>query len=269
MPLWMPSGPRLVDPGGGWSLSSKGTSVTAGNKSYGSWTQLASGIGVDAIAFLSVRIWPTANSSFRTYTQIGVGGAGSEKVIANDLYASSGTAGNSFTEYLFPCSIPAGSRIAARCENSATTDSNNVQIMFYGGTHFATGVDSFGFDSVNAAAVDVDPGGTVNTKGSWTQLIASAARDYLGLMIAPGENSTNNTNPSGTPIYIDIGIGGAGSELVIIPNRGFSNVGSNTEHYAPFLPIRIPAGTRVAARCASGSNTVGTRVIGLMAYGVF
>ena len=254
--------------------SSKGVSVTAGNAAYGAWTQIiaAASNTVDA-CWICVRVWPTTNSSFRTFTNIGVGGSGSEVAIIHDLYASSSTSGTTYTEYWFPCSIPAGTRVSAQSDNSAAADANNVQITLYDGAFTmmegAAGVDSIGFVSGSTSATDVDPGAVASTYGAWTQLVASTSKDYMGLCVVVGENSTNNAALT-SPVYCEIGIGGSGNETVIVPDYGAINgVATFSSQYCPFLPIAIPAGTRVSARAANGNNTAGTRVIGVMAYGVY
>jgi len=255
------------------SPSSKGTSITAGHGSYGSWTQIIASTSYDA-CWINVRIWPTNNSSFRTFTNIGVGSGGNEVAIASDLYASSGTAGTSFCEYWIPCCIPAGTRISAQCNNSATTDSNNVQITLYDGA-FTMMEGAAGLDSIGGSpptATDVDPGGSASTYGSWTQLTASTPRDYMGLLICVGQNSTDNAAYlASTPCYVELAVGGSGSEQLIVPDYGFasSNPPNITSQWCPFLPIPIPSGTRISARVAQGNTTSGTRVVGVMAYGVY
>jgi hypothetical protein len=93
----------------------------------------------------------------------------------------------------------------------------------------------------NGTGVTVACGNGV--KGSWVQLIAATANDICALQVLMSgtANTTNNQ-------AIDIGIGGAGSEVVLIPNLiQFSNNIPNSER-TPILPIVIPAGTRIAAR---------------------
>jgi hypothetical protein len=250
----------------------KGVSVTGGHNAYGAWTQLVASTAVDA-CWMCVRIWPTNNSSFRTFTSIGVGSSGNEIAIINDLYASSNTGGATFSEYWFPCSIPAGTSISAQSCQSAGTDANNVLVILYDGSFSqdgCAGVDSIGVTIGSSIATDIDPGATVNTKGAWTQLVASATRDYCGLIVSPGQNSTNNCSPT-APTLFDIAVGGSGSEQVLISDvGGFSFGNGNFTNGSPSLmPAQIPAGTRISARAQSANNTTGTRVMGLALYGVY
>lgn len=255
------------------SNSGKGTSVTGGNLTYGSWTQLVASTAIDA-CWICVRIWPTATTSMRTFTTIGVGASGSEKAIITDLYASSNTFGTQATDYWFPCSIPSGARLSAKSLQSQAADSNNVTIILYDGAFTqmegCSGVDSIGVNTGTAIATDVDPGAVANTKGSWVQMIASTSRDYCGLMVMQGQNSTNNFSYN-NPGTFDVAIGASGSETTIIPDMVISATGlnDNTNTQAPFIMVPIPSGTRIAARAQQGNTTAGTRVIGLALYGVY
>lgn len=99
--------------------------------------------------------------------------------------------------------------------------------------------------------VTVTAHASANTKGNYTQLIASLANDisYLEVLI-----SGTNVNGSDTSMLIDIATGGAGSETVVIANipAGFKVArGATIAPSSLTIPIKIPAGTRVSARCQS------------------
>lgn len=104
---------------------------------------------------------------------------------------------------------------------------------------------------------------TANTKGAWTELIAASSFDYHGVWFNVGHVFNVSSF-----LLIDIAIGGAGSEVVIMPNlstcrRAITNDGSAS---AVFLPLFIPKGSRISARCqstvASGQVQVGLMGIG-------
>lgn len=84
---------------------------------------------------------------------------------------------------------------------------------------------------------------TPHTKGGWIEIDASTARDVCGIWLAP-DNSIGVSNTL-CGMLLDIGIGGAGSEVAIVSNVSWGNYGLGVPQY---LPIHIPAGTRVAAR---------------------
>lgn len=102
---------------------------------------------------------------------------------------------------------------------------------------------------------------STNTKGSWTSLIDPLNFDVYRLWLGLSDTNTSATIER---VLLDIGYGptGGGSEQVIISNLlagGLQNTGSNLGPSRIIdLPIYIPSGTALRARCQSniGSNTV-------------
>jgi hypothetical protein len=108
--------------------------------------------------------------------------------------------------------------------------------------------------------VTLTSGSTAGTKGAYTQLIASTAADAYclwiwarGVAVSAGDGRC----------LIDVAVGPSGSESVILPDLNFGAApASNTAHERVMaIPIYIPKGTRIAARCqrdtASGTVTIG------------
>lgn len=98
----------------------------------------------------------------------------------------------------------------------------------------------------------------VGSYGSWVQIIASTGSfDTYGVLINFNSNSGSNASRN---TMVNIGIGGAGSETIIIPDLiaggGGTYVVNGGTWY--FFPLFIPAGTRVAAQ-AIGSVTTAFR----------
>lgn len=89
----------------------------------------------------------------------------------------------------------------------------------------------------------------------WVELIASLSHDTYGLMVNINSGSTIGASRN---TVLDIGIGAASSEVVLIPdlicgNAGtYSLTGSGLWYY---FPIFIPAGARVSARSQSSVAT--------------
>jgi hypothetical protein len=123
---------------------------------------------------------------------------------------------------------------------------------------------SFGVTQTNMPSQPLATNGTVITpvvgsKGSWAEVFTTLDQDTYGLWITVHNARTSAANRG---YAIDIGIGAAGSEIVIIPDLIGSNAGvtNNTGGLHYYFPIFIPSGTRVAAR-AQGSVTTSCRVI--------
>ena len=107
----------------------------------------------------------------------------------------------------------------------------------------------------------VTPSATAAVKGSYAQLTAATSFDYCGFWIM-----VDNQNASdGNVISTDIAIGTSGSELVVLPDW-VTNMGIPQGAYSSFIPLRIPAGTRIAAR--SMSNAASNPAVGVAIYGV-
>jgi hypothetical protein len=89
---------------------------------------------------------------------------------------------------------------------------------------------------------------SANTKGSWTQLIASTTNPVVGILVLLEVSSL-------ATFLIDIGTGASGSEVVLIPDiyASFYSTNAAIMSAAIFFPVQVPAGTRIAARCQSGT----------------
>lgn len=114
-------------------------------------------------------------------------------------------------------------------------------------------------EGVTTTGTSVAAHASANTKGGWVQISASTPIDADGfyLNLLAGTVSRD--------FLIDIGIGAAASEVVILPDLPMSSgtAGQATEVY---VPLRIARGTRVAARCqATAGSAVCFVGVGLIA----
>jgi len=262
-----PLGPALCNGTDiGTSLTNIGTQTTNGLNAFGSWVQLTASSPID-VCWIDVSLFPTNNSSTRVAWQIGVGAAGSEKVIIDSMVDGSNTGSSDAGFYSFPISIPAGTRIAVRSAGSAAADAGNFcNVRLYDGDFFqegAAGVDALGFVAASTTGTTVTAGTPTGTKGSYAQIVASTSRDYFGFFLA-------NLNASSTTdkVLFDIAIGAAGSEQIIVPNLGLhpGGAGSRFTLAGPFF-IPVPAGSRIAMRADSGvlAGTTSDNII----YGLY
>lgn len=116
--------------------------------------------------------------------------------------------------------------------------------------------------TTSSAGTTITASATPHTKGGWSQLIADTGARSLGILIALENTAVANTNTSS---LLDIGIGGSGSETVLIPDlaSGYilnENVSNTFASY--YFPIFIPANSRLTARCQAliASDTVNARI---------
>jgi hypothetical protein len=102
-------------------------------------------------------------------------------------------------------------------------------------------------DNVSAT---VTADATAHVKGAWTQIIGSTSADTSYLLIQVSSVSTSATD---TSTLLDLGTGASGSETAFASNICIGGAQSLLVAF----PIKIPSGTRVAARIQSviGSKT--------------
>lgn len=131
-------------------------------------------------------------------------------------------------------------------------------------SNLASSVGTYSNRGTNVAA----PVST-NTKGSWVELISAA--NVTGPVIGFTAQIANNLGAGAARRCLhDIGIGGAGSEVVIVSNLG--TTGPNNPATQPaarelFFPIRIPQGTRIACRSQSNNASQTSNVVITLFYG--
>ena len=126
---------------------------------------------------------------------------------------------------------------------------------------YATQVD---YESIKA--VTITGSVTSHTKGSWTQLVATAPFDVMGFGIFTDATSVAGTN---TAILLDIGIGASASEIVLVPDilAGSSAIArSGSGGGLALFPIYIASGTRISARL-QGAVSSETADVSLLLYG--
>jgi len=275
MPGGLPLGLDVCNGNSTGTSSSLGTAVTCAGSANtkGSWAQLVASTPNDTV-FVDVVIYFNASAFSAAGQQlavdIGVGAGGSEVVIANNLMNVPGYTLKTGVHYAFPLAIPAGTRIAARAQASVASAVANVSINLFDGSFTQmegiAAVDSIGFQAGTTRGVTLTPNASANTMGSYAQLVASSSVDYMGIMAAfdyqGGAFATQNW-------LVDIAIGAGGSEVVVVPQLFTGGGGANAFGcpVMPFIPLSIPAGTRIAARCQSSAAS--GAAIGATLFGVY
>lgn len=255
----MPGSPVLLgaqrfDAAGENTGSSEHTFVSAGASANtkGSYQELIGSTPFDVSGFMMHPRRGSMNGD--SLLDIAIGGAGSEQVILANmlLYYHSIRFGHSI---YVPLTIPKGTRIAFRLQSThASATIGMVLTLFGGGAIRGSGLQrasTWGANTGDSGGVQVDPGGTAHTKGSYSEITGSTGHHVDWLLVFRG-NQANNADTVGAYLF-DIAIGAGGSEQVIVPDIPFVT-GSGTEQPAPALwsfPCSIPAGSRIAIRAQS------------------
>ncbi len=217
---------------------------------------------------LVINLFPDATkNNFQIF--VATGAAGAETDVLKFIYWS-GSGGGTVSTLRFPLTIAAGSRVSIAVAAGAATQTVRASICLgdvsaygTGSQHYVAGVTGAGS---GFQGTDVDPGATINTKGAWTQLVASTANDADLLTVCIGQSQ--NTNLLGGKFLVDIATGGSGSETVILENIPVQ-ANASEEGYTVFQVLHnIPSGTRIAARAQADFNDAADRIIDVSVVGV-
>lgn len=100
---------------------------------------------------------------------------------------------------------------------------------------------------------------SANTKTAWVEVSSSLPFDCDGLML-----QTRNVGANFQTVWFDVGVGGAGSEVVVVSNWPDQRWSSNKYSSHVPIPVKLKAGQRVAIRCQS-TGTPGGNVSGALA----
>jgi hypothetical protein len=238
------------------AASSVGALVTAHATTHtkGSYTELTS---ATAFAAQGVIICVGGfNTSASILVDIAIGAASSEYVIIPNLLVRAEGAKQITGQFFFPVAIPSGVRLSARCQSAPGGVGLRISATICGGGFgnypVYSGVESIGPSTTTTEGSLYQTSGTaINTKCAWQQMTAATSHDIKAIQIA---HTQYNTAVNASTLY-DIGIGGAGSETVLIPDL-VEVVDSGTTsltHYSACIPCAIPAGTRVSFRQQSSA----------------
>lgn len=197
-----------------------------------------------------------------TLVDLAYGAAGAETVFLANI-----NVGSAVTAQI-PYYLPAGTRIAARCQALISADTVTATIRtFFAKNRTAVAIETIGALTASSKGTQFTMG--TASEGTWVQLTAATAHRYNALALQVG---TNNSGATATEsMSIDIGVGAAASEVAVISNLFATltnnETSSNGIGFADIIarPVDIPAGSRIAVR-GQGTNggNMDAVVFGLM-----
>lgn len=98
----------------------------------------------------------------------------------------------------------------------------------------------------------VTSGGSAHTKGAWVEFHAALPFTADGFWL------TQNVSSARVRYWVDVGIGAAAAETVLVPDIPYNGDIGGLMRGSVYIPIRIPAGERVSLRTqASSAAAVG------------
>jgi hypothetical protein len=239
------------------TANSRGITVACGNATEGNWVEMIAATAHEATG-LMITAWLGSNTR-TAMLDVAVGAGGSEVVIAENLPVSRpfDAATNGLMTVMLPLAIPAGTRIAVRGYGSGAVNAY-VTVTVLQGSYLghAPYRRATTYGAAQPYLTLVDAGSTANTKSAWTEIVASttAPIKLLYLLYGP-ESSTAHGGGGESTSLVDIGVGAAASEVVVLANLAVSRQRPYVPHVLGPIPVDIPAGSRIAVR-AQCSSTV-------------
>lgn len=247
----IPSGGARIASYGADTATTNDILLTAGGSAHtkGAWTEIASSTAFTC-DWLRLGMTSRASSS-AALIDIGIGAAGSEVVILENLPLACGSGLNG-VDIFIPITIPAGTRLSARMQSTSASTNAGVYVIIgangFGRSESFKKVITIGANTATSFGTSLSDGAnwTAHTKKGWVEMTASAPDDIDAIIVL-----NSHLSASGGASIIDIGVGAAASESVIIPNvfnrkNNNSRVGMPGAN-GPFF-VSIEKGTRIAAR---------------------
>lgn len=247
---------------------------SASTNTKGSYTELAASVSITSNAAIIYLTFVDTATARRTLYDFATGAGGAEVVVIPNLMndasiSGGGNSGDHMGCYWLPWKVASGTRVAARiaCSVGSCQPGIGLTLIAAGGVDGITSFTNYGADTSDSGGLEVDPGGTIDTKGSYTQFTASSSAVIQSLTI--GFSLQGNSAPQNTSWAYDIATGAAASEVVLIPDIRM-NTAAQTVNAATALPravtmlTYISASTRIAIRASSTVNDATDRLTDLI-----
>ncbi len=253
------------------TASTTGTTITASASANtkGAFAQLVASTAADAQGFILHVFGPTLVRDM--LLDVAVGAAAAEQVILSNFLVTPRTSDASAHGGIWvPARIPAGSRISARLQATTGSSTVLVTVTLLAGNFKDPGgaglVTTLGADTADSGGTAVDPGaGAANTKGAWSEVASVIPAGVSQFILALGNQLANRSTAR---FLLDIGVGAAAAEQVIVPNIPLHQVtGAAIMPLYFFLPVALPAGERLAVR-AQSTITTATRTFDVAIYAI-
>jgi hypothetical protein len=224
------------------------TVTPTSSATYGSWVQVIASTSND-IHVASLIPYQYGNGE----VQIGTGGAGSETVIAT-VHVFGGNQGMGFRPWPVPKFIASGTRVSVRSRGAATPKISLAYTDAPDSLVYTTLVPKAEPDSATMTSISPSSSTWVNT--SWVQVTAGLSNiaGLYGIVYSAGSDNKH--------VELDIGVGGAGSEVVATTFRSFNQT-TGWELWQLTELLKVATSTRIAIRMRIGNPTSFSWTVGI------
>lgn len=260
-----------LETGGADATASRGTAgATAANDTKTAYTQLIASSAFHATGFL-VTVDAALAAGNSLLFDVAVGAAASEQDIVENFAV---TPRFSVSQRIyFPLPIPAGSRVSVRHQATSGSVVTYWMVHLIGRPLLSSSPlgrsTTYGANAADSGGVSVDPGGTANTKGSYSEIVASTTNIIKALYVC--FSSGDNLSRTDCTWLFDIAVGAGTSEEIILADL-FLTIENATDAPTPAplgpLPYAIPSGSRIAARAMCSIIDAADRLMDVVIVGL-
>lgn len=231
----------------------------------GAWTEVVAAVpydvgGIDLVAYGAY----SSGNSARSLLDIGIGAAGSEVALVSSIDVGQALYLNTIGA-TFPVFIANGTRISLAIQSVIGGQTGTVIVRLHpyapiDGVVQPRAPVTYGANRADSTGVILVPGAAA-AKGAWTEIVTATTQPLVGIVPLVGCGAYGNTlNRYG---LVDVAVGAAGSERIIVENLHWSV--SNAEvfyyHSGRVVPVELPAGVRLSARTSVQTATYGPSII--------
>lgn len=253
-----------------------GTSITPGNNTYGSYTEILSDTNVTRDCYgilININSIATVAAAKDCLCTIGIdtsGGTSYVDFISHLLCSCATTYDTAGVYYYFPVFIPAGTAIAAKMSvNNATVGTGRVAIWLFGAPSnpenlvYGTGVETIGAVTASSRGTAVTSG--TSSEGSWTSLGTTTRECFLWQM----GMGCNDSSMTVVWYHADLSYGNGTNQRIIIQDQFFWATSSEVlgNYLYPPGQVLVPVGGTIYGRLQC-SGTADSN-LSLAAYGVY
>ncbi len=235
------------------NVSSPSLTANATPHAKGAWAQLtASTPGACNALILEVHSVATTATATATLLDIGIGAAGSEVAIAENIAIGSAAVGTgNGINFTLPVYVPAGVRLAARIQSLVA---NKTCTLVWTLNYDRNGVETPTALDVLGTSTSTSTGTALSTAGTYVEVVAATAKTYSAIGIVP---SASGTNMASYNLTYTLAVGPAGSEVDMAV---FSKIVSSSAEYmarpnvSPAIyALNIPTGSRLSVKQAGAT----------------
>lgn len=271
--------PRLVPTGGvaftgdinATASNARPESHTTGSaNTKGSYNETIASTGFDAFG-INISVAPVLNANSDRLVDIAIGGSGSEQVIISNILCAN--IGDTQIHHGFwPLKIPASTRMTHRGQATSTNQGTCVGFTILGGGfvghHASCSVcETLGAATGDSGGTSIDPGGSAGTKGSYVQVPSATTTARRSRWMAIGIGNQNNAARVAANWLLDVAIGGAGSEVLILSDLHLhSEVSAISPAMIGPFPFAIPEGVQLSARASCSITDATDRLFDIAFY---